>query len=247
MNRRVAILLCVTLLLIGSTAGILRRFQTHQRLGPPAVKTKPIAGAQNLEVVLPETVLDYKSEKVEQAEVVTNTLPKDTSFGQRVYKAPDGFQMQMNVVLMGADRTSLHKPQFCLQGQGWKLDQGMSSTTSVRVDRPVPYDLPLARLVGSIDVNVDGQKQAIRGVCLYYYIADGVLTASPTGAERMWLMAKQMLTTGTLQRWAYVMCFAGCAPGQEDATIDRMKQFIAASAPEFQLTPKAGETKFTAR
>jgi len=58
------------------------------------------------------------------------------------------------------------------------------------------------------------------------------------GGERMWSMAKHLLKTGVLQRWAYVSCFAVCPPGSEEATFERMRQFIAASVPEFQLTPK---------
>jgi hypothetical protein len=48
------------------------------------------------------------------------------------------------------------------------------------------------------------------------------------------------VTTGILQRWAYVTFFSACAPGQEENTYERLKNLIAASVPEFQLTPKAG-------
>jgi hypothetical protein len=47
------------------------------------------------------------------------------------------------------------------------------------------------------------------------------------------------LRTGVLQRWAYVTCFSVCQPGQEEATFNRMKEFLAAAVPEFQLTPRA--------
>jgi len=40
-----------------------------------------------------------------------------------------------------------------------------------------------------------------------------------------------------LQRWAMISYFTICAPGTEDATFERMKKFIVASAPEFQLVP----------
>jgi len=52
----------------------------------------------------------------------------------------------------------------------------------------------------------------------------------------MWWMARDMLKTGVLQRWAYVIVFAQCAPGAEDATFETMKNFIAAAVPEFHLT-----------
>jgi hypothetical protein len=62
----------------------------------------------------------------------------------------------------------------------------------------------------------------------------------------MWWMARDLIKTGILQRWAYVSYCAFCLPGQEDATFERMKAFIAASAPEFQLTPFPRETPVAA-
>jgi hypothetical protein len=50
-----------------------------------------------------------------------------------------------------------------------------------------------------------------------------------------------------LQRWAYVACISPCAPGQEDATFARMKKFIAAAVPEFQLTPPPAGPAVAAR
>jgi hypothetical protein len=48
-------------------------------------------------------------------------------------------------------------------------------------------------------------------------------------------MARTLLSSGVLERWAYVSFFAPCAPGQEAETYERMKKLIAASVPEFQL------------
>ena len=80
----------------------------------------------------------------------------------------------------------------------------------------------------------DGGQREIGGVFVYWFVADGEVTADH--GRRMWTMAKELLTTGVLQRWAYVICYAPCALGQEDATFEQMKEFIAASVPEFQLT-----------
>jgi len=247
MNRQKFILLIVALLVIGGGAGLLARFQTHQRLGPPGVKTRPLPGVINVEILIPEKVLDYSSTSLEQQAIVTNTLPKDTSFAQRLYQSTNGFQILMDVVLMGTDRTSLHKPQFCLQGQGWQIDPEASATTTVPMERPVPYQLPVVKLIASKPVVIEGQHQTLKGVYVYYYVADGALSASPSGFQRMWWMAKELVRTGVLQRWAYVTYFAVCSPGQEDATFERMKRFIIASAPEFQLTPKPAETTLSAR
>jgi hypothetical protein len=193
---------------------------------------------------LPERVLDYKSEEIQQEEIVTNILPADTSYGQRRYtkKENPNDWLQLTVVLMGSDRTSIHKPQYCLEGGGWKIDNTASLETKVRMERPQSYELPVIKLVATRTVqNNSGQPLTLRGVYVYWFVADGALSGDMSGRERMWWMARHLLQTGVLQRWAYVSCFAVCLPGQEDATFERVKKFITASVPEFQLTPKAGE------
>ena len=142
---------------------------------------------------------------------------------------------------MGGDRTSLHKPQFCLEGQGWQLGPSAYSSATVPIERPYSYGLPVGKIIGSKDFQIEGQKKRLQAVYVYYYVADGALSASASGFQRMWWMARELIRTGVLQRWAYVSYLAICEPGQEDATFERMKTFIAASAPDFQLTPAARE------
>jgi len=238
MSRQNWILMIAALALIAGTAGLL--VSTHQKLGPPGVRTKPSDDPGRLEVELPPQVLDYKSERIETDDITKATLPKDTSFGSRNYEAPDHFGIALSVVLMGTDRTSLHKPQFCLEGMGWHIDATGSLETSVHLDRPCSYELPVVRLLASREAQTGaGQKGTIRGVYVYWFVADDALSSSVSGFERMWMMGSKLLRTGVLQRWAYVSCFTTCLPGQEDATFERMKLFIAAAVPEFQLNPRA--------
>lgn len=239
MNRQKWSLMFVALALMGGTAGLLARVGTHQRLSPPGVRTTPSADPGRLEVQLPPDVFDCKSESIPVDDITKGALPPDTSFGERRYDAPDGFSMMLNVVLMGSDRTSLHKPQFCLEGQGWRIDSSGTLATTVIVDRPFKYELPVVRLVATREVGADGQKQAVRCVYVYWFVADDALSASVAGFQRMWMMGAKLLRTGILQRWAYVSCLSVCQPGQEDATFERMKKLIAAATPEFQLYPKA--------
>jgi hypothetical protein len=239
MNTRKWIFFFIAVLMMGSGAGVLVRLKAKQRLGQPGVRTIPLAESKNLEVVLPEQVLDYTSERIEQDEIVIGILPKDTSYGQRRYQALDGFWTQVNVVLMGSDRTSLHKPQFCVEGAGWHIDNSGSRQEIVPVERPFPYDLPVMKLLSTKQVEHNGQVQTLRGVYVYWFVAEDAYTAQHW--QRMWWMAREVARTGVLQRWAYVSCFAACLPGQEEVTFERMKKFIAASVPEFQLTPKSQE------
>src|SRR5688572_22537054 len=117
MKKESIAILLVSLGLIGAMAGLIGYRKAHQRLGVPGVNVVnvpvhdvdgKVAGTNS--VHLPEKVLNYTSEVVPLEKIVLDWLPKDTVYGQRTYKSPDGAQVAMTVVLMGADRTSIHKP-----------------------------------------------------------------------------------------------------------------------------------------
>jgi hypothetical protein len=245
MNRRQWVMAFCAVAIVGGTALTLRWLKDNQKLGPPGVKTSPIPGRINCVVELPEKVLDYQSRWIDADPVATNALPPDTSFGQRLYTAPDGFPVALNVVLMGTDRTSFHKPQYCLTGQGWHIDQ--TESTTIAMDRPSRYLLPATKLTVARQEMRDNQPVTWRGIYVYWYVTDRALSGDQSGFQRMWWMAKDLLTTGVLQRWAYVTCFVVCQPGQEDLAYERLKRFMAAAVPEFQLTPRAEESPATSR
>ena len=240
MMGRKLLLLSVVLGLIAGTAGLLGYLRAHQKLGRPGVKVvseplydpeKKFAGTNS--VYLPERVLDYSSQPAPVTQVELNWLPHDTTYGRRHYRAPDDFEILVSVVLMGRDRTSIHKPQYCLTGQGWRIDQ--SEKITVPMQRPAPYDLPVMKLTAThMSEMPNGEKVRTRGIYVYWFVADNELTADHF--QRMWWMARDLILTGTLQRWAYVSGFSVCHPGQEQATYERMKRFMAAAVPEFQLT-----------
>src|SRR5437763_345242 len=145
MRSKKFVALALALSMIAAAGALLTWVHAHQKLSAPAVKTTALAGSHNLEVLLPEQVLDYTSEKVPIDDVVLNFLPPDTSYGQRKYTAPDGFTTLANVVLMGAHRTSIHKAQYCLQGQAWQLDPP-GPPGRIAMARPYPYELPVIKL-----------------------------------------------------------------------------------------------------
>jgi hypothetical protein len=237
----------VTVFLIWSTAGLILQARVHQKLGVPGLKTQVIPGSIRLQADLPERSLDYTSEEVPLEDDVLKYLPADTSFGQRNYRAPDGFQVAVRVVLMGTDRTSLHKPQMCLPAQGWHIDDSRSVETTIPVQQPVIYDLPVVKLIANRELPLGGETTKVSGIYVYWFVCDDGVSASITGFERMWSMAKKLLRTGVLQRWAYVSCWSTCLPGQEEATFERMKKFIASTVPQFQLVPKPSAGTLAAR
>lgn len=242
MKRQSWLMLGVVLACVAGTAGYLKYLKGHQRLGRPGVKVGPVTvfdpdgkvvGTSS--VMLPEKVLDYDSKAVPISHIVLGWLPKDTVYGQRTYQAADGFEMQMSVVLMGTDRTSIHKPQYCLTGAGWQITG--SEGLNVPIGSPHPYDLPVTRLLSTHtrSFRETGDTKP-RGIFVYWFVADDQITADHN--QRMWWMARDMIRTGVLQRWSYVTLFSVCLPGQEEATYERMKGFIAAAVPTFQLATR---------
>ncbi len=228
------LMLCIVLVLVASTAGALTRLKSNVRLGKPGIKAAPIPGSMVMKIELPENVLDFTSSNVPTSQVVLDYLPKDTSYAQRYYTSPDGFRATANIILMGADRTSIHRPEYCLPGQGWQIETKTEVKIPIKSSRD--YELPVMKWVISNTYQTpDGQKHDIKGLYVFWFVADN---KQSTGIVPMQLsMIQNQLLTGVLQRWAYISYFAICAPGQEDAAFERMKNLIANSVPAYQLLP----------
>ncbi|HKS38659.1 MAG TPA: exosortase-associated EpsI family protein [Verrucomicrobiae bacterium] len=247
MNKRSGTILAVVLALTGGTSGLLGYWKGNQKLGLPGLKIAQEAVldtdgnviATN-SVFLPERVLDYSSKAEPVTRQELDMLPRDTTYGRRTYQASDGFRATINVVMMGTDRTSIHKPQICLTGQGWRIDR--SERTTIPVERPHTYELPVMKLTASsLRELPGGQKIAARAVYVYWFVEERELTADHL--DRMMSMGLELIRSGKLQRWAYVSCFSVCPEGQEEAAYQRIRQLIATAVPEFQLATGEPATK----
>lgn len=235
MKNQKWIILFVALVLIAGTAGALVWLRANQKLGEPGIRATPVAGQIAMKIELPENAAGFTSTNLPEPQIVLNYLPPDTSYAERIYTAPDGFWVQATIVLMGADRSSIHNADYCLNGQGFTGRE--KSVVTIPINAAQPYSLPVARWnVSGVFARPDGQRAELHGVYVFWFVADG--SETPDHFEFMKRAASHLLSTGVLQRWAYVSYFALCVPGQEDATFERMEKLIAASVPEFQLPPK---------
>jgi len=228
------LILMIALALMAGTAGALTWLRSHQTLGKPGIQFTPIPGSVMGRIDLPEQVAGFTSTNVPEPEIVVNYLPKDTSYSGRLYTATNGLQINGIAILMGADRTSIHKPDYCLPGQGWTINK--KTAVAIPVAGPHPYSLPVAQWnISNVYQTPDGQKQAVSGIYVFWFVADGQQTTD--NYLRMWWMARDLVCTGVLQRWAYISYFALSPPGEEEATFEQMKALIARSMPEFQPAP----------
>jgi len=241
-NRQAQILAGVVLALIGGTALLLSRMQSSQKLGQPGVRLAAnsifdeqgaLVGTNSVD--LPERVLNFNSKVVPISTNVLSWLPRDTTYGSRYYEAPDGFGMALSVVLMGSDRTSIHKPEYCLPGQGMFIDHKESRSIPVR--EPHEYELPVTCFTISREVEEQGVRSRTRALYVFWFVADGQLTADHN--QRMLWMTRDLVTKGVLQRWAYISCYSYCPPGQDGVVFARMAELIGAAVPRFQLATGA--------
>lgn len=189
---------------------------------------------------LPEHVLDFTSTTEAPSPAEKTILPPDTGIAKRIYKnsSPDSISCQ--IVLSGTDRRSIHRPEACLRGQGWTINNGgtvpvtLSDGTKMEVMKLV-IDRPVT--------DGEGKKRILRSLYLYWFASKHVLT--PLHRERIARTYIDLLFYNRAHRWAYIIVSApvlqGFAPGGKDEseTLDMLKHFISEAAPQFQRVEKS--------
>jgi len=230
------------LLLIGATA-LLIHF-AKPRGGNPglafesATLTNELGQVvRNQRVRFPERLPGFNSMDAPITKSEVENLPIDTEYGRKLYWDDTGFGAQMSAVMMKSDRTSIHRPQVCVTGQGFRIDK--TEVIEIPVALPTPYTLQATCLTLSKQERdpSTGQLHDWRAMYIYWFVAEHRMV--PDHPEALWFVSQDLLTTGVLHPWAYVSCFSRCAPGQEAVMLARMKRLIALTAPESHLIGRA--------
>ena len=243
MNPRIAFVTIAALTLMAAAAGSLRWLKDRVRMGEPGVRIVGLpllsqAGrlATSNSVSLPASLPGYRSQLDAIPELELSFLPPDTTFGRRSYQGVESLPpISASVVLMGADRTSIHRPEYCMTGIGWQILQ----QTIRRIEVPgwPPGSLEVQRFDMTRTVErEDGRKVTINGVYVFWFVADGIRTASHSA--RQWQMVRDILSKGRSPRWAYISFFSLSEPGSEDVTFERMSRLIAAAVPDIEREPQ---------
>ena len=228
--------LAVAMSLSGMAAFGIDHLKHAVRLGKPAVeivaypvKDENGAVARTNSIRLPASLPGYKSEQLPFVTHELETLPPDTTYGRRIYSAEDGgLEAIGSVVLMGNDRTSLHKPEYCLNGIGWIV----RSKTRQRIQLKDGSEMIVGRLDMVWDVGSKPRPNS-SGVYLYWFVADGVRASDYVLRE--WSMLKDVVTSGEIKRWAYISFFSECRPGEEESLFLRMQALVRAAQPEVEI------------
>jgi hypothetical protein len=125
-------------------------------------------------------------------------LPKDTVLVKSRYIHPSGRRIQSSIVLSGKDRSSIHRPQVCLVGQGNEIVK--STTVEVPLDGREPLDVMILDMICRFRVGDQTVEQS--RYYAYWFVGKDRETASHI--QRMIWMGTDRIFRNVAHRWAYI-------------------------------------------
>jgi hypothetical protein len=208
---------------------------------------EPKAGGEaGVVMQLPDSIGDLygHDEKVSDAELYI--LPKDTTFARKTYGDVGSARQDRilcSIILSGAERRSLHRPERCLPAQGWRIENSDTETVPLASGRNLEVT---ALLLGRPATLRNGTQITRRQYFLYWFVGKNVTT--PYASTRIIMTYWDMLIHRVNQRWAYVIVSKDISqswnPNGEspEQTLAELKQFIRAAAPTFIKSEMPAET-----
>jgi hypothetical protein len=159
-------------------------------------------------------------------------LPPDTEFAKKFYSDGLGRDLYCQIVLAGAEKRSIHRPEVCLPAQGWTIKSGEVVPVRLTDGRT----LEVMKLIVTRPVTpANGVARDLTTVFCYWFIGKNATT--PHHFVRVLKTNLDMLLHNTNHRWAYVIVNApvleGFVPGGNDlqATTACVESAIAELAP----------------
>ena len=136
------------------------------------------------------------------SEAEKNILPPDTEGARRLFKDKDGHELFCSVVLAGRDVTSIHRPELCLPGQGWSIQD--EYVQSVPLATTTGGALEVMRMNATRSVPLpDGRTGHYSAVFVYWFVGKDRVTAYHW--QRILWTALDRVFHNTNHRWAYVL------------------------------------------
>lgn len=194
---------------------------------------------------LPGGASRFLGEAGEMSEEEKRLLPGDTEivrmkYRSAAYGAGTRDEAEVTLVLAGAERRSIHRPEVCLTGQGWTLLGSETVEIEVRAgERLRVKDLLIEKAVQL----PGGGTRAMRAHYLYWFIGTDVTT--PSHFERIWLTTWDSVTRNVNHRWAYASVLAlvtesftpeeiGQRVRDSEQTLAMVSDLVRDLAPKFQ-------------
>ncbi len=164
-----------------------------------------------------------------------DALPHDTEFVKSIYTNNASGQVFVSIVLSGRERSSIHRPERCLEGQG----NTITKTKSLKI--PLEGRKPLKVEVLETTQNYrgkDGEVLARHGYYAYWFV--GQQRETPSHYERMFWLAWDRVVHSVAHRWAYI-AVSGERDGESEDYQEEIINFVQILYPHLLLdTSKEG-------
>ncbi len=143
-------------------------------------------------------------------------LPKDTEFVKSAYTNETGGRMFTSIVLSGQERSSIHRPQRCLKGQG----NAIMNEHTIEVPMEGRKSLKVAVIeTERVYATAEGE-QTYYGYYAYWFV--GQDRETPSHYARMFWLGWDRVVRSVSHRWAYI-----AVSGQREAEGREYEQEIA--------------------
>ncbi|MEM6910834.1 MAG: exosortase-associated EpsI family protein [Verrucomicrobiota bacterium] len=212
--------------LSGATMGLCALF-------PNAVMS-PESG---VEMKLPDNIKGYVGVEREPSLEELRWLPADTQILKRVYYPRDVYSEEeaimgslwATLILSGNDSRSLHRPEICLDGQGWEIDgQAFHSLELAGTS----LEVKVLTLKGQPRANGQGH---LRAHYVYWWVGHDLSTARTR--DRKIISALDNVFRNVNHRWGYpsvMVYFEEGSSNEREQALKRALDFIQSHAPVFQ-------------
>ena len=208
-------------------------------LGVATVFLLPKGGEQpsGIRMDLPDFVGNWKGTESEMSPAERTALGEayGTRFARKTYRNLDGYEIMVSIVLSGRDMsTAIHRPERCLQAQGWTLQDSDHFVMSLpnRGNFPVT-ELSSTHLTKSGDSVVTQELQAF-----YWFVGEKDICAGHW--DRWAIDNRDRLFRGVSQRWAYILVSAGVPTAKDPKDNDAVRKWSQNAVRDFirTLAPK---------
>ena len=213
------------LVLAGAAAFFLRKVATR----PSGVTTGVMLSGSGIDPVeLPSFIgTEWIGRRAEVSAVEREILPADTGYSRKTYVAVADPRRQvfLSIVLSGRDRTSIHRPELCLVGQGWTIADSERRTLAI-TDGEGDFAggrIPFTLLRVKREFPTPRGRESVPQLVAYFFIgADGVVGGHADMVRRD---AWNRVRHGRADRWAYLLMQADARDG-EAAALARMEYVL---------------------
>ena len=144
------------------------------------------------------------------------------------YLHPSGRRLYSSIVLSGKERSSIHRPQVCLVGQGNEIVK--STVIQVPLEGREPLDVMVLDMIRR--VRVGDQTVEHPQYYAYWFVGKGRETASHI--QRMIWMASDRIFRNVAHRWAYISV-SGVREESGESHHQEVKGFLEDLYPQISL------------